>query len=168
MKKSLWIVTGTSILLLLAVVALWFLSGKSLNSGDEGVISFLMDGEEIAVVDKNYILVQESATFPAVIRSSGQKPQEVKYSGVLLSDLLNQLDIDWTDRKQALVKGSDGYVTALSLKDLNGKNVYIAYAMNGADLKNKSQGGYGPYQLVIRNDSFSQRWCKYVSEIEIK
>lgn len=170
MQKQKLIVSATVIGLLLAVVVLWLLSGNSLNSGEKAdKISFLVDGEELAVLDKDFILAQESKTFPAVIRSSGQRPQRVEYSGVLLSGLLDQLGVDWTDKKQIIVKAVDGYVTALSPAEFNGNNnIYIAYAMNGEDLKPRSQGGDGPYQLVIPRDPFSQRWCKYVTEIEIK
>jgi spermidine/putrescine-binding protein len=50
----------------------------------------------------------------------------------------------------------------------NVRNVYIAYQINGEDLKSKAQGGNGPYQLVILSDPFSQRWCKYVNGVEIE
>ena len=35
-------------------------------------------------------------------------------------------------------------------------------------LKNKSQGGSGPYQVIARKDPYSQRWCKFVMEIDLQ
>ena len=45
------------------------------------------------------------------------------------------------------------------------RNVYLTFERDGEYLKSKKQGGNGPFQLVIRKDSFSQRWIKHVDEI---
>jgi hypothetical protein len=46
--------------------------------------------------------------------------------------------------------------------------VYIVYAIDNKPLGKKEDGGAGPFELVIKNDPFSQRWCKFVSEVEIQ
>ena len=68
-----------------------------------------------------------------------------------------------------IVRAIDGYTVALSIEEvLDEENVYLAYAIDGKPLRSKSQGGSGPYQLIVRKDQFSQRWCKFVVEIEIR
>ncbi len=68
-----------------------------------------------------------------------------------------------------IVRATDGYTIALSPKEVKDEdNVYLAYKLNGKLLKRKEEGGSGPYQVIIRKDEFSQRWCKFVVEIELK
>jgi len=164
------IVVIVSLALLSAIVALWMLSGNRLVGGIERskTITFSVNGQEAAIIDRDYFLSLDSRTFPAVIRSSGQRPQRVEYTGILLANLIKQLDLDITDSKQIVVKAIDGYVTLLTLEELREGRVYIAYQMNGEDLKPRNEGGFGPFQLVILNDPFSQRWCKYVYLVEIR
>lgn len=51
---------------------------------------------------------------------------------------------------------------------LDDDNIYLAYMMDGEPLKSREDGGSGPYQIIIRKDQFSQRWAKYVLEIELQ
>ena len=44
----------------------------------------------------------------------------------------------------------------------------ICIAMDGKALGSKSSGGFGPYLMVIRNELFSQRWCKYIEEVALR
>ena len=44
----------------------------------------------------------------------------------------------------------------------------ICIAMDGRALGTKSSGGFGPYLMVIRNELFSQRWCKYIEEVALR
>lgn len=46
----------------------------------------------------------------------------------------------------------------ITLKDFNGN----------FDKKAIEKRGSGPYQIIIRKDQFSQRWAKYVLEIELQ
>lgn len=111
----------------------------------------------------------EHATFQTEIRSNGLKPQKVDYTGVELNTLFEAAGIDNSGIKKIIFYGVDGYVTSVDGSELSEKdNLYIAYKMNGKELKSQEEGGFGPYQLVIRNDAFSQRWCKYLARIEIQ
>jgi len=151
---------------LLAAAGLWLANGGMTN--DARYIAFKVAGEEVAVIDLDFLLTLESHDFKATIRSSGQKPREVEYTGVLLADVLQALNIDTKGKTQILFKGADAYMTGVSLSELDGDNLYIAYAMDGEYLKPRSEKGFGPFQLVILKDPFSQRWCKYLCEVEIK
>jgi hypothetical protein len=39
--------------------------------------------------------------------------------------------------------------------------------MDGEILKTQSDGGYGPFMMVIRGSRFAQRWCKYVEAVDV-
>lgn len=169
MGKSKRIVIISVIVLLLAVVVLWFLNGGGANrAGTDAVISFAVDGEVVAEADMEYVKSMEGKTFKTVIRSSGKKPEEAEYTGVLLKDLLDDRNVNPDGKKQILIKGIDGYMTALSVSELEDEKIYIAYELNGEALKSKEKNGNGPFQLVIPSDPFSQRWCKFVCEVEVK
>ncbi|MDR2899242.1 MAG: molybdopterin-dependent oxidoreductase [Clostridiales bacterium] len=154
--------------LLLFIMVMKVLSGGFFEGADK-TIKITAFGDYAVVLEEADIRSLECETFTAVIRSSGQKPEEVTYTGIPLLSLFNGLDIDMTKASKIIVKGSDGYASAITIEEAeNIRNVYIAYQLNGEDLKPKSRGGNGPYQLVILNDPFSQRWCKYVNEVEIE
>jgi len=91
------------------------------------------------------------------------------YTAVKLVDILDSLNIDYKDTNKAIVKAEDAYISAVSIDDINiDGNVYIAYKMNGKYFKSRKDGGEGPFQLIIRKDDFSQRWVKYVIEVELQ
>lgn len=107
--------------------------------------------------------------FSAILDTSDTDPEEHIYTGVPLKNIIEEADFSLNDKSQVVVKGIDGYTVALSIEEvLDEENVYLAYAVNGKALKPKSQGGSGPYQLIVRKDQFSQRWCKFVVEIEVR
>ena len=169
MKKSTKIVTLSMAVLFIAATCLWLLNNGGINrEGGGAIITFTDGGEVISEVDFDYLGGLESDTFEAVIRSSGNKPEDALYTGVLLTELLNDQGIDIEGKSSVIVKGLDGYMTKLTLPELEKKEVYLTYKMNGKPLKPRDDGGYGPFQLVIPGDPFSQRWCKYVCEVEIK
>ncbi|MCL1982202.1 MAG: molybdopterin-dependent oxidoreductase [Clostridiales bacterium] len=169
MKKPQVAIFTTMTILLLAAACLWLFSGGGLAGPDTGsVIAFKEGGETVSEADLGFIRGFDSATFKATIRSSGQKPAEAEYTGVLLMDLLDGMGISLDGKKQVTVKGADGYAWAISVSEFDEKDIYIAYKMNGELLKPKIKNGDGPFQLVIPGDYFSQRWCKYVCEVEVK
>lgn len=145
--------------------------GMDTTTGVTGDISFVMDGstsklsfEELKALDNH--------EFKAVEDTSSSGPASRKFRGVLLKDALNRASIDEDAIKASskiLVKGLDGYITALSPEEvLADKGVYLAFEKNGKPLGNMKNGGSGPVQLVANTDSFSQRWCKYVIEVSLE
>ncbi|MDZ7837619.1 MAG: hypothetical protein U5N58_06515 [Actinomycetota bacterium] len=46
--------------------------------------------------------------------------------------------------------------------------MYIAIEKDGQPLGDKDSGGSGPYQIIVKKDTFSQRWCKFLVELELK
>lgn len=107
--------------------------------------------------------------FTAILDTSDSDPKEHSYIGVPLVNIIEKAGINIEDKKQIIVKGIDGYTIALSSKEVMDKdNVYLVYKLNGKFLKGKEEGGSGPYQIIVRKDEFSQRWCKFVVEMEVK
>ena len=167
-RKAFQIVAVSVAVLLVLSVTLWFVYVGAAGGDTDETIAFTHGGEVFFEAGLDYIKGFESVTFETVIRSSVLKPTKVEYTGVRLLDLLNDMNVDLNGKKSIIVKGSDGYMTGVSFEELNKKDIYIAYEMDGKPLKPREKNGYGPYQLVIPGDPYSQRWCKYIYEVEVE
>lgn len=156
-----------------ATLILGYLNMRSVDTsaGEAGEISFVME-ERTSKLSFDELTTLEGHDFKAVEDTSSSGPEVRKFKGVLLKDALNRASIDDDEIKASskiLVKGLDGYITALSPEEvLAGKGVYLAFEKNGKPLGNMKNGGSGPVQLVANTDSFSQRWCKYVIEVSLE
>ncbi|HZK24789.1 MAG TPA: molybdopterin-dependent oxidoreductase [Oscillospiraceae bacterium] len=142
--------------------------GEKVASQENALLYLKADNSETKV---DFATMQElpEVEFPAVLKRSGKAPVDTSYAGVELKALLAKLEINTDDKTQIITKAVDGYTVALSLAEvLADDNVYIVYKRDGEDLGTKEDGGSGPYQLVIREDSFGQRWNKYLMEIELQ
>jgi len=169
---------NSRLFVVIAVLAVATLSLSYLNmkytgalSPEEGSISFVF-GESQAKLDYNDITSLTAYEFRAVEDTSTSGPTPHTYKGVLLKDVLNKASISDEAVKtssKVVVRGLDGYVVALSTDDvLSDKNVYLAFEKDGKPLGSMKNGGSGPFQLIARSDSFSQRWCKYVIEVTLE
>lgn len=127
-------------------------------------------GENEKIIEGEYIYsFEDSVTFPAVVRSSGKKPVETEYKGIELIKLFSALNMDVSDAERLTFNASDGYRIILSIDEIyEPNNVYLTYERDGKPMKSKEKGGNGPFQLVIRQNPFSQRWIKHVEEIIIE
>lgn len=137
---------------------------------DTNVFVEIIIGNKCHSVSRDYLYSHEdSISFPAVVRSSGNKPVETEYKGIELSKLLALLDIDTSNKQKITFNATDGYKIVLNIEEIfEPNNVYLTFERDGEYSKSKKQGGNGPFQIVIRHDPFSQRWCKHVNEIIIE
>lgn len=135
-------------------------------SQEEPSLTIDLGGQEKEIDAETIYSHQEAITFPAVVRSSGEKPVETQYKGIELIKLFESLEIDLSSFRRATFNASDGYRIILSLEEIKDpSNVYLTFERDGQVLKSKKEGGNGPFQLVIRRDPFSQRWIKHVDQI---
>ena len=159
--------------LLLAAIAVLAL----LNRGDAQLRRALEENREFMVetggsgaagVDLRKILDLSPESFSATFATGSTLPREATFRGVELKTLLGSLGIDTSAAKHIIVSGLDGYYATLTMPEVErDENVYICYEMDGEILKPQSEGGYGPFLLVIRSERFAQRWCKYVKTVNV-
>ena len=168
-KKSIGIV----MLILIAIIVVFALVNRGLTKNSQEAhknAEILMVGKNIE--DKftyDQIIQLGEEEFTAVFDSSNTDPEEHKYTGVPLKKLIEEAGITLKDTQQVNVRAIDGYTVALKSDEvLEDENVYLTYKQDGEPMKSKEEGGSGPYQVIIRKDAFSQRWCKFVTEIEVK
>ena len=149
------------LLLILIIIFIFNLIKK-----EEASINILINEEDMIIKSKYIYNHPEAVVFPAVVRSSGKKPEETEYKGIEINLLFSSLGIDIAKMKNITFNATDGYRIILPLEEIMmPRNVYLTFERDGEYLKSKKQGGNGPFQLVIRKDSFSQRWIKHVDEI---
>lgn len=163
------------VIIILAAVTLTlsYLNMKSMsnNTAEDGTITFIY-GDNTSKLVFDEITALDNHEFKATEDTSNSGPASRKFKGVLLKDVLNKAGIsDETIKASSkiIIKGLDGYVIAMAADEvLLGNNIYLAFEKNGKPLGNMKSGGSGPIQLVAVSDSFSQRWCKYVTEVKIE
>ncbi|OQB24013.1 MAG: hypothetical protein BWY11_01457 [Firmicutes bacterium ADurb.Bin182] len=139
---------------------------RELEMNAEFVIKYSDFEKTIGMQD---MLDFEPVKFTAVMDTSVSEPEEVTFKGVELKTICEGLGIDISPAETFEVRALDGYSSALTADEVQSDgNVYICMYMNDEVLKPKSEGGYGPYMMVVKSSMFSQRWCKFVQEIEIR
>jgi len=159
-------------LLLILVAILAFLNRgdaelrKALAENREFIIS--MEGEQIAAVSLQDLIDLGPQEFRSNFATSIALPRETTLKGVELRRLLEALGIDADQASRIIVSGLDSYYSPLTAAEvMREEHIYICFEMDGEVLKPRSEGGFGPFLMVIRDSRFAQRWCKYVEAIDI-
>ena len=144
--------------------------GSRLTLAEDAEILIKNDGEQVFVVTPNDLEQLGLVEFKASLNADGSAPQQHNYTGVPLKDVLAMAKITLTEEMQVNILSVDGYMVALpAMEVLADNNIYLVTKDNGEFLGTiKDKNGRGPYMIVIRKDPFSQRWSKFVCEIEAK
>lgn len=166
--------------ILLALVALLSVTvavTAALNTGDRAFKRQLETDQQFlisweggrALVTMDDILALSPRDYLAILDTSVSEAREVTVRGVELSVLLDYVGAPWQSAEYFAVNGLDEYYSPVLLSEVQqADNVLICIAMDGKALGAKSEGGFGPYLMVIRNELFSQRWCKYIEEVALR
>lgn len=168
------------IAIVLAILVITTVIGAVLNQRYAAEKAALLEAAEIAVREDGRevsrlnmtVLGQLSAVeFTARLKSSlMQSPEEHTYTGIALADLFQAAGISLEGKSRVLVHSVDGYIVPLTVEEIKEfDNIYLVYKDNGDYLSSYTEAnGQGPYMIVIRGDSFSQRWAKYVCELDVQ
>ena len=172
-KKLLIIIIAIVVVLAIALGVTAYLNMGNLGEKkalQENAIIVIKSGDKkLAEVNMDYIIGLGEKEFKANLKKSGKPPVEHSYTGVPMKNLFTKLKIDTANATTVVLKAIDGYTSALTLDEvMEDDNVYIVYKMDGKSLENSENGGDGPYMALIRTDSYSQRWCKLLTEIDLQ
>ena len=172
-KKNLIIILSVVAVLVIVVGVTAVLNSSSIKlkkeQQDSACIIIKKGGEEIASIDMEYISSAGEEDFQADLDTSETDPQKHQYTGVPLIKLLDSLEISMNGIEIVVVRALDGYTVVFDVSEVEDEeNMYITYKIDGQYLKDKNQGGSGPYQIITRKDPYSQRWCKFVMEIDLQ
>ena len=110
----------------------------------------------------------ELTDFEATVRASGNVSETIVFSGIWLYDLFYHLDIPLMGHETVVFKSIDGFQSRVSAEEIvQPNNIYLVLKRNQQKTLARSEGGTGPMEIVIALDAFSQRWNKFLVEIEI-
>jgi hypothetical protein len=172
-KRNIIIIVAVVVVLAISVGILAFLNAGNVKEKkileEEAEILIKSADMELGRIDMDLVRKIGPQDFNANLDTSDSDPETHQYNGILLNDALDALEINIEDYSTAIVKAIDGYTVAFEASEIQDKdNVYLAIMRDGEPLGSKSTGGNGPYQIIVRKDPFSQRWCKFVIELELK
>jgi hypothetical protein len=134
-------------------------------------IAVLEDGREAARLNMTVLGQMKTVEFTARLKSSlMEKPEEHTYTGIAFADLFTAAGLSLQGKTRVLVNSVDGYVVPLAVEEIKEfDNIYLVFKDNGDYLGPYGEAdGQGPYMIVIRGDRFSQRWAKYVCELDVQ
>ncbi|MCL2125758.1 MAG: molybdopterin-dependent oxidoreductase [Oscillospiraceae bacterium] len=172
MKKPNIVIYAVLFMLLAATALLAYLNRgdaelrKALEENSEFEVR--VGGELVATIGLQMLVDSDPQEFVAAYATSSTSPRDARFKGVELRLVLDALDVDVDKAERIGVTGLDSYYSPLSKEEVESvDNVYICYEMDGDVLKPQGEGGIGPFLLVIRSESYAQRWCKYVTTIDV-
>ena len=87
---------------------------------------------------------------------------KILWEGILVRDLMNNSGVN-TTATTVIFHAQDGYTTSLPLSYFYGRDIIIAYKMNGLALP--PEKGF-PFELVAES-KYGYKWIKWITQIEL-
>ncbi|MFY9114596.1 MAG: hypothetical protein WAO23_05080 [Dethiobacteria bacterium] len=162
-----------AILLVLVVILAYFnrmTMSKNEQDMQNPVLVVKIKGEEAGRIDLEQMKTLGVMEFTTTLRTSTASPSDHTYMGIPLENILSYVVDDFRERGVRVVaRAVDAYVVAYDMDELSYKDhLYLVFARDGERLAGKSSGGFGPLLLIAKQDQFGQRWCKYVTEVDVQ
>jgi len=170
MKKTV-IIIMSALTIIIAVTAYMNKDYSEKRAEIENKAAFVIksNGTVVSTMYLENIKAAGSEEFRAVLKTSGKEPEYHNYEGVQLKDIIKVSGIELSSKTSVIVTAVDGYSIAYPIEDiLTDKNAYLSYSSDGELLKNREEGGKGPYQVIILSDKFSNRRCKHAVEMDVR
>ena len=170
-KGTKLVIIITALLAVIVAVFAWlnreYISVRS--EAQENEVFYIRADEMDFTVSMDDIAALSPFDISANYKTTGQTAETRVYQGVSLRAVFDSLGIDYSGYSSVHFFAADGYVSALTIKEaMDSGNCFIAIALNNKPLGTKESGGSGPFMMILPNDRFSQRWCKFVLEITLQ
>ena len=138
------------------------------NAQEAGVF-FISAGEQEFPVTMDDLIALSPSDIRANYKPSGRKAETRTYQGVSLKTVIESLSIDYSGYKSVLFIAADGYASTVNLIEaMDDEGCYIVISHDGNPLGSKESGGVGPIMMILPNDRFSMRWCKFLLEAKLQ
>lgn len=126
-------------------------------------LSFIVNGtEKVYYYDENHT---EFKSFDTQMKRKNGDIFDKNYSGIPMSVILEDMNIQLTDSTEISVVCADQYEIQLTYDEiLADNNIWLITQENSEKLAETD----GPFMLVINNDEFSTRWAKNVVQVKVK
>ncbi|MGD6932876.1 MAG: molybdopterin-dependent oxidoreductase [Candidatus Bathyarchaeia archaeon] len=168
MKKSTRTVIIIFALLIIATVPIYLYMRQSVGSKDslqiKGAVSNPLNMTYSFLKTLTPVTVQVTLTSSKTPADNGV----FNFTGIPLSILFEQVQI-CENVSSVYVQAADGYGITVPIEDvLHNEQAIVAYERNGEPLKSITEGGDGPFRLIIGTDEYAQRWIRGVAVIEVR
>ena len=165
--------SNLAVLLVLTVLAavIAILAWANAPRGNaEGRIAIVMDGVTLRAWSMQEIKALPAVDVQKTINSASYADDSGNFRCVDLRVLLDLTGEDLlASDARIIARASDGYTASFTADEIrSGGNILVAYAKDGSDLGTMTDGGTGPFRIIIRDDMFGTRGTKYLIEIEIE
>lgn len=165
MKKLSKIALVALVLLVIAVIPLYYYTRPD-ASQPTGMLQIKGNVANPANLSYTEITEYPSITLQVTVKGNQGGNGDFTYTGVTLKTLLEQAEIN-SNATSIFIQASDGYGTTLTLEEANKDSAFIAYKKDGAAMTPLTEGGEGPFRLIIADDEFAQRWIRGVAAIVV-
>ncbi|KAF1083796.1 Oxidoreductase molybdopterin binding domain protein [Sporotomaculum syntrophicum] len=154
------------LLLVLAVVLTYLYTPNSRESAN---LTVSCKGEPVKTFTIEQIKEMPAVDRRVTIRSSSEGTQTHVFTGTPLREILTDLEnAVLTDTSKVTASGLDSYTVVFDSEEIMSRDhVLLVYAQDGKPLGSKSEGGTGPFRIIVIGDQFGLRAVKYVNELEI-
>lgn len=163
------LVTAILVALGITVVVLAQLNRSDVHVA-KGSIAVTKSGKTLRTFTMEDVTAMRSVTEEKTILSSSHPDETGDFTGVPLRALLSATRPGLLDDATMIVtRATDGYVSSLSAEEVSkDDSVLLAYRKNGQSLGTSSDGGTGPFRIIILTDKYGNRCTKWVNEIEVR
>lgn len=165
--KSTKVALGVFVILIVMVIPLYYYTRPD-ASQPFGTLQIKGDVNNPSNLTYTELTAYHSVTQEVTVSSSSHHTDDgnYTYTGVTLKEILTQAQVD-SNATAVYVQASDGYGTTLTIQEAEKDSVFIAYLKEGKALTLLSEGGEGPFRLIISSDEFAQRWVRGVVSISV-
>ena len=165
MKNIKWIL----IALIAFTIVFAVINIKGLNK-DTNTLTISVNGEAVHQYKLSEIKQMEAIILDKTIVSAKHNDESGEFKGVLLKDILNQVDENLLkDHSRVLTKAEDGFTSAFYSDEIEEEgNVLVVYEKDGEDLGTREAKGTGPLRIIVKNDEFGNRSTKYLNNIDFR
>ncbi len=139
------------------------------NSQESVNLTVSCKGQPVKTFTMEQIMEMPSVEKQVTIRSSSEGTQTHVFTGTPLREILTGLEnAVLTDASKVTASGLDSYTVVFDSEEIMSRDhVLLVYAQDGKPLGSKSEGGTGPFRIIILGDQFGLRAVKYVNELEV-
>jgi len=167
MKKTTKIAIMALVVLIIATIPIYMYIRQT--TGSEEFIQVKGEVQNPMNMTLSYLKSLSSATVEVSLKSSNPANNgNFSFKGVPVQTIIEQANCIGTPTAVYL-QAADGYGVTIPIGDiLQNNQAIIAYERDGELLGAISEGGDGPFRLIIGTDEFAQRWIRGVSIIEVQ
>ena len=117
---------------------------------------------------KSKLVAMEVVEFTVTIRPGTDREDIRQYRGVALADILAYFNID--EGTSLIFHSYDGFAAGITMAEaLDRQQAFIAIWQDGQYFAHRGDyWGVAPFQLVMAQDIFAQRFARYITEIVVQ